>query len=167
MENYGSMSTDDQEQGRHHGRRPSARSYSSQKSSDERSALLDVPDALQYRRNYASVPGTPRPRITRHLSATSPQAVRTSKASLAASFTQRLTKALSNHDLKAKRDEPDLDERVWYDQVSFWSGARHAACILPVDVNWLELAVCRMCRRGVRNSLDRTRRARRGQVRRA
>lgn len=105
-------------------RRPSAisrESFNSQKSpreADENTSLLEVGDIF-HRRNYSSIPGTPRPRLSRHQSSLSPRTARTSRA---ASFTQRLTKALSSYDLKNKRDEPVLEDRVWYDQVGF-SGA--------------------------------------------
>lgn len=110
---------DQERSSRHHRRRSSARSqksFRSQKSHqepDENTGLLDAAD-LYSRRNYSSVPGTPRPRLSRHQSsALSPRTVRPSRAP---SFTQRLTKALSNYDLKNKRDEPYLEDRVWYDQ---------------------------------------------------
>ena len=110
---------------RGHRRRPSAisrESLNSQKvprEADESTSLLEIGDTF-HRRNYSSIPGTPRPRLSRHQSSISPRTVRTSRA---ASFTQ-LTKALSSYDLKNKRDEPYLEDRVWYDQV----GPSVAAC---------------------------------------
>lgn len=130
-----------------HRRRPSVRSqrsYNSQKSTelpDEHTSLLEISDTF-HRRSYASVPGTPRPRISRHHSTVlSPQTTR--KTSRAASFTQRLTKALSNYDLKNKRDEPELDERVWYDQVSLFRrpcAPRASPLTAAVDHSLLPLA---------------------------
>ncbi|KAI5848225.1 chloride channel [Tricharina praecox] len=105
--------------GRHHRRRPSGlsqksyRSQNSQHDPDENTGLLSASDVIN-RRSYSSVPGTPRPRLSRHQSSNlGPMAARASRAP---SFTQRLTKALSSYDLKNKRDEPYLEDRVWYDQ---------------------------------------------------
>jgi chloride channel 3/4/5 len=91
----------------------SMRSANSHQDPGEHTGLLEAGDVFM-RRNYSSIPGTPRPRISRHRSTTSPQTVRVSRA---ASFTSRLTKALSSYDLKNRRDEPYLEDRVWYDQV--------------------------------------------------
>jgi chloride channel 3/4/5 len=90
----------------------SMRSANSHQDPGEHTGLLEAGDVFM-RRNYSSIPGTPRPRISRHRSTTSPQTVRVSRA---ASFTSRLTKALSSYDLKNRRDEPYLEDRVWYDQ---------------------------------------------------
>ncbi|KAL7271479.1 hypothetical protein RUND412_005763 [Rhizina undulata] len=77
---------------------------------DERSSLLDASD----RRDYTTMPGTPRPRMSRHHSVVSHRTAR--PISRAPSFTSRLTKALSNYDLKSRTQEPLLEDRVWYDQ---------------------------------------------------
>jgi chloride channel 3/4/5 len=112
---------------RNHRRRLSARSQKSyrsqrsQKSHQEPNENTGLLDADFYpRRNYSSVPGTPRPRLSRHQSsALSPRTIRPSGAP---SFAQRLTKALSSYDLKNKRDEPFLEDRVWYDQFTSTGG---------------------------------------------
>jgi chloride channel 3/4/5 len=80
---------------------------------NERSSLLGVQEPHGRRRDYSTVPSTPRPRISRHHSTASPQDTQ----SRIPSFAQRLTSALSNHDLKNKTTESLLEERVWYDQV--------------------------------------------------
>ncbi|KAF8466593.1 chloride channel [Kalaharituber pfeilii] len=89
--------------GRHHRRRPSASSI--RHADDERASLLDAADLEE---NYATIPGTPRPRPSRQHSAVSPLVNR------APSFTHRLTKALSVYEGKSR--EPWADDRVWYDQ---------------------------------------------------
>lgn len=78
---------------------------------NEQSSLLE---SSGRRRDYSTVPSTPRPRISRHHSTTSQLDTRPSRIP---SFTQRLTRALSNYDLKNKTTESLLEERVWYDQV--------------------------------------------------
>lgn len=82
---------------------------------DEQSSLLE---GSAFERAYTTVPSASnprRPRLSRHQSAQSPLATRPSRAP---SFTQRLTRALSNYDLKDKTPETLLEDRVWYDQVS-------------------------------------------------
>ncbi|KAF8534785.1 chloride channel [Trichophaea hybrida] len=101
-----------QQDSRRHRRRPSALSQKSHQESTEHTTLLEVGEVFR-RKNYNSIPGTPRPRLSRHQSTLSPRTARTSRA---ASFTQRLTKALSSYDIKNKRDELLLEDRVWYDQ---------------------------------------------------
>lgn len=96
---------------RRHRRRPSIRST---EPSDERTGLLGAVWGGQKSYSFgSSIPGTPRPRLSRHQSGT--RTPRTARPSRAPSFTQRLTKALSKADL---RDGENLDDRVWYDQVS-------------------------------------------------
>lgn len=99
--------------GRHHRRRLSA-SSTRQPDTDERSSLLDAAD---FEDSYATIPGTPRPRLSRHQSSASPRGTR------ASSFTSRLSKSLAA--VEGKLGQAWADERVWYDQVSclcceFW-----------------------------------------------
>lgn len=77
---------------------------------NEQSSLLQ--ESSGFRRDYSTIPSTPRPRLSRHHSTVNGEDTRPSRMS---SFTQRLTSALSNHDLKTS--ESLLEERVWYDQV--------------------------------------------------
>jgi len=122
---------DFQQEARRHRRRPSElshksfKSQSSRQDSNENTTLLEVGELFP-RRNYNSNPGTPRLRLSRYQSSLSPLTARTSRT---ASFTQRLTNALSSYDLKNKRDEPFLEDRVWYDQVSYF--------ILSPNEHWL------------------------------
>ena len=88
---------------RHHRRRLSV--SSARGVDDERSSLLDAADLTA---TYATVPGTPRPRLSRQSSSTIPRA-------MTASFTQRLNKQLSIYE--GKLGDIWADERVWYDQV--------------------------------------------------
>jgi len=94
------------QKGRHHRRRLSA-SSSRQGDVDERSSLLDAADLGG---SYATIPGTPRPRLSRNQSSTSTRAVR------ASSFTSRLSKSLAA--VESKLGQQWAHERVWYDQVS-------------------------------------------------
>jgi len=92
--------------GRHHRRILSA-SSSRQADADEHSSLLDATD---FEESYATIPGTPRPRLSRNQSSASPRTVR------APSFTSRLSKSLAA--VESKLGQQWADERVWYDQVS-------------------------------------------------
>lgn len=107
---------------RSHRRRLSASSRNTQW--NEQSSLLQESSGLQ--RDYSTVPSTPRPRLSRHHSTVNVEDTRPSRIP---SFTQRLTRALSNYDLKNKTSESLLEERVWYDQVGVLlslHGAPHA-----------------------------------------
>lgn len=106
-----------QREARRHRRRPSNKSIT-----NERTGLLDAAEgsgSLRRGYSYTSVPGTPRPRLSRHQSGTAA----TPRNGRAPSFTQRLTSALSSYDLKNRRDEPFLEDRVWYDQVHGFPGS--------------------------------------------
>ena len=92
--------------GRHHRRRLSA-SSARQADADEHASLLDSADLED---SYATIPGTPRPRLSRNQSSTSPRTV------TASSFTSRLSKSLAA--AESNLGQPWADERVWYDQVS-------------------------------------------------
>jgi chloride channel 3/4/5 len=99
---------------RSHRRRLSASSRSLHDEYNEQSSLLGGDDSGD-RRAYSTVPATPRPpRLSRHHSAHSTMSNRPSRVP---SFTQRLTRALSNYDLKGRSGESMLEDRVWYDQV--------------------------------------------------
>ena len=104
---------------RSHRRRLSASSGDRDIGQDERSSLLGGSGSGD-QRDYRTVPGTPRHRLSRHHSSNSPIASRPSRVP---SFSQRLSRALSNYDLKSRNNESFLEDRVWYDQV----------CVLPVE----------------------------------
>jgi len=92
--------------GRHHRRRLSA-SSARQADADECSSLLNAADLED---SYATIPGTPRPRLSRTQSSASHRTVR------ASSFTSRLSRSLAT--VESKLGQQWADERVWYDQVS-------------------------------------------------
>lgn len=98
---------------RSHRRRLSASSRNTEW--NEQSSLLQESSGL--RRDYSTVPSTPRPRLSRHHSIVNGEDTRPSRIP---SFTQRLTRALSNYDLKNTTGESLLEERVWYDQVGIF-----------------------------------------------
>jgi len=98
---------------RSHLRRLSASSRDRDMEQDERSSLLGGSGSGE-QRDYQTVPGTPRHRLSRHHSSHSPIASRPSRVP---SFSQRLSRALSNYDLKSRNNESLLEDRVWYDQV--------------------------------------------------
>lgn len=108
-------------------RRLSATTFRGDSDFSERSALLGWTDSLG-RRNYATQPTTPRPRISRQVS----EAVRDGRGlpSRAPNFAQRLSNALSPFDQK----HDYLDDRVWYDQVSNY---RHLALFEWLLINIL------------------------------
>lgn len=100
---------------------------------NEQSSLLGVQESSGRRRDYSTVPSTPRPRISRHHSTASGLETRPSRIP---SFTQRLTRALSNYDLKNKTTESLLEERVWYDQVRIPLSS-HALYFTSGVLTWL------------------------------
>ncbi|PWW79535.1 hypothetical protein C7212DRAFT_275756 [Tuber magnatum] len=97
---------------RSHRRRLSASSRDRDIEQDEQSSLLGGSGSGD-QRDYQTVLGTPRQRLSRHHSSHSPVASRPSRVP---SFSQRLSRALSNYDLKGRTNESLLEDRVWYDQ---------------------------------------------------
>lgn len=94
---------------------------------DENTRLLGGHgDGTLTRRGYSTMPGTPRPRISRGVTNTSGGGgeIRSSMPSRTPSFAQRLSWALTPFDNDQKYDY--LDDRVWYDQFT-------SIGILPID----------------------------------
>ncbi|CAZ85392.1 unnamed protein product [Tuber melanosporum] len=98
--------------GRRSRRRLSASSRDKDTEQDEQSGLLGG-SCSGDQRDYQTVPGTPRHRLSRHHSSHSPMASRPSRVP---SFSQCLSRALSNYDLRDRNNESLLEDRVWYDQ---------------------------------------------------
>jgi len=101
---------------RSHRRRLSTSSRDRDIEQDERSSLLGGSGSGE-QRDYQTVLGTPRHRLSRHHSYHSSHSPIASRPTRVPSFSQRLSRALSNYDLKGRSNESLLEDRVWYDQV--------------------------------------------------